>query len=346
MTDTGTAKPKRQSLKDIARRVSTIPPSPDGQTKERPRTPLDSMRPVAVSAPPPPPAERMNELAELCAATADRVRGDKTPQAVEPPRKRKSALASALPILGGIAVGLGAIALSVMVITRTGEGGAVASAAQGVGAQPAEVTNAPAKVNEEAVKAPEAVKSPDSESDSNKGEEDAPAATPPANEEHAAPPKAVAKGPGAKIENKPADKPEEKAESTDPATEPAEEQPKGLAGAMADAVGKGDKTASEDSAKEEAPAPAAGSIPLTPSQGQVQSALAAVRGAARGCVAGMEAPSRASVTFGPNGRVSGVSVSGAASGKPAAACIQSALSSARVPPFTKSSFTVGLSLRP
>ena len=341
MTDTATAKPKRQSLKDIARRVSTIPPSPQGQTKARPRTPLDSMRPVAVSTPPPPPAERMNELAELCEATAERVRGDVTPQAVVPPQKRKSTLASALPILGGIAVGLGAIALSVVVITRSGEG-AVAPAAQVVGAQPAEVTNAPIKTNEDAVKAPEAAKSPDSESDSNKGDENTPAATPPAEEgQHATPPKALAKGPGAKVDGKVDGKVEDKPELE----EPTEEQPMGLAGAMADAVGNNGKAATEGDTTKEG-VPAAGSVPTTPSQGQVQSALAAVRGAARGCVAGMEAPSRASVTFGPNGSVTGVSVSGAASGKPAASCIQSALRNARVPPFTKSSFTVGLSLRP
>jgi len=85
---------------------------------------------------------------------------------------------------------------------------------------------------------------------------------------------------------------------------------------------------------------------MTPSQGQVQSALASVRGAARGCVAEMDGPSRATLTFGSDGRVSNVSVSGAAGGKPAASCIRSALISARVPAFQSPSFTVGITLRP
>jgi hypothetical protein len=44
--------------------------------------------------------------------------------------------------------------------------------------------------------------------------------------------------------------------------------------------------------------------------------------------------------------VSSVSVSGWASGKPAAGCIKSALQGANVGAFSKPSFTVGVTIRP
>ena len=51
-------------------------------------------------------------------------------------------------------------------------------------------------------------------------------------------------------------------------------------------------------------------------------------------------------TFVSSGTVSAVSVSGAASGKPAAGCIVSALKRAKVGPFQRSSYSVGVTIRP
>jgi hypothetical protein len=94
------------------------------------------------------------------------------------------------------------------------------------------------------------------------------------------------------------------------------------------------------------PAATAGDIPEKPSVGAVQAAIGSVLGGARACVAGQDAPSQATVTFGSDGRVQSVGVSGPAAGTPAAACIKAALSKARVQPFARPTFTVGTPVRP
>lgn len=95
-----------------------------------------------------------------------------------------------------------------------------------------------------------------------------------------------------------------------------------------------------------AKAPHSADVPEVPSQGAIQGAMGAVMGQARSCVAGMDEPSRAQVTFVSNGSVSAVSVSGPAAGKPAAGCISAALKRAKVTPFQKPSFSVGVTIRP
>jgi hypothetical protein len=69
-------------------------------------------------------------------------------------------------------------------------------------------------------------------------------------------------------------------------------------------------------------------------------------GAARACVAGSLGPSRATLSFGSDGRVQAVSVFGPALGTEAEGCIQTALGRARVQPFTRTSYAVKLSIRP
>ncbi|MFZ5894423.1 MAG: hypothetical protein ACOY0T_25400 [Myxococcota bacterium] len=95
--------------------------------------------------------------------------------------------------------------------------------------------------------------------------------------------------------------------------------------------------------------PAAGStsggLPSRPSTGAVQAAVGSVMGAARACVAGGVA-SPAQITFGSDGTVSSVSVSGPAAGTPAASCIEAALKRARVAPFTNPTFSLGVWVRP
>lgn len=84
-----------------------------------------------------------------------------------------------------------------------------------------------------------------------------------------------------------------------------------------------------------------GGVPLTPSAGAIGSALNGVRGSAQQCLAGQTAPVSVSVTFAADGHVLRVSASG-----PAAACIQAALSKARIQPFAKDSFTANTTIRP
>ncbi len=84
----------------------------------------------------------------------------------------------------------------------------------------------------------------------------------------------------------------------------------------------------------------------TPSIGALQAAIGSVMAGARSCLAGQDAGSRAEVTFGSDGRVKSVGVSGPAAGTPAEGCLRSAIGAARVPPFSEPSFSASLTIRP
>lgn len=100
----------------------------------------------------------------------------------------------------------------------------------------------------------------------------------------------------------------------------------------------------EASAEKESAGPAAKQE--KPSNGAVQGALGAVRGAAKGCVDGFEGVTRVGVTFQSDGSVQSVSVSGAAAGKPAEGCIRSAVMKAKVAPFNDATYSTSFSIRP
>jgi len=89
-----------------------------------------------------------------------------------------------------------------------------------------------------------------------------------------------------------------------------------------------------------------GGIADRPSTGAAQAAVGSVLGAARSCIAGQSQGSSATLVFGSSGEVTSVSVSGPATGTPAAGCIQSALKKARVQPFAAPSFSLGVTIRP
>lgn len=91
---------------------------------------------------------------------------------------------------------------------------------------------------------------------------------------------------------------------------------------------------------------AAGGLPSKPSTGAVQAALGSVMGSAKACLAGSQAPADVRVTFGSSGAVSAVNVGGAQAGTPAAQCVANALKHAHVAPFSDSSFSLGLQVRP
>jgi hypothetical protein len=115
--------------------------------------------------------------------------------------------------------------------------------------------------------------------------------------------------------------------------------------AMRDAAGvEGEQKADATPAAEDENKPK--NIPDRPPTGKVTAAVGAVMGGAKACVAGADEASRATITFGSDGSVKSVSVSGWAAGKPAASCIQSALKGANVGPFSQPTFVFGVSIRP
>jgi hypothetical protein len=96
-----------------------------------------------------------------------------------------------------------------------------------------------------------------------------------------------------------------------------------------------------------APTPAADGRPERPSGSAVTAALSAVLPNARKCVGQMSDASRALITFGPDGNVHKVDVSGpAASDSKAASCLRSAFGRAHVPPFSASTYAAGVTVRP
>ena len=87
-------------------------------------------------------------------------------------------------------------------------------------------------------------------------------------------------------------------------------------------------------------------IPQQPAQGSIAPALRSVMGGAKKCVAGADDVSNAAITFGSNGAVKSVAVTGWAAANGATDCIKSALKGANVGPFWKPSFTVNVTLKP
>lgn len=118
---------------------------------------------------------------------------------------------------------------------------------------------------------------------------------------------------------------------------------------MARAVGK-DGTATKPEQTGPVPEPASGpknqNVPEQPSQGAVAAAVGGVMGGAKACVAGADDVSRANVTFSSSGAVTSVSVTGWAAAHGKSSCVQAALKGAKVGPFSKSAYTVGMTIRP
>ena len=118
-----------------------------------------------------------------------------------------------------------------------------------------------------------------------------------------------------------------------------------LTNAMQAAAGGGSSTATTV-ASATGPQYAAGSVPQKPSQGQVAGAIGAVLPDAKHCLNEGDPISRANVVFKSDGSVQSVSVSGFAAGKPAEACIKTALGKAKVSPFAEASYSFPVTVRP
>jgi len=95
-----------------------------------------------------------------------------------------------------------------------------------------------------------------------------------------------------------------------------------------------------------APAPSGGDRPDRPSGSAVTSALTSALAGARACLSGTD-PSHARITFGSDGNVRSVEVSGPAGSDPkATSCIRSAFGRAHVPAFSQPTYSAGVTVRP
>jgi hypothetical protein len=178
--------------------------------------------------------------------------------------------------------------------------------------------------------------------------EPAPEATPePATHGKIAMAKPVAKGGTAKHEAAPAAaaaKPEGPAKMTEKDLAAAPSGPMGdLGKAMQKEVGDDGSKATPAAAN--VGSTATGNVPQKPSQGAVTGALGAVLPGARACLGPDDPVSRATIIFASAGTVTSVNVSGAAAGKPAEACIKSALMKAKVQPFAEPTFSANITVR-
>ena len=118
-----------------------------------------------------------------------------------------------------------------------------------------------------------------------------------------------------------------------------------LTNAMQAAAGGGSSTAAAVNTAT-GPQYAPGSVPQKPSQGQVAGAIGAVLPDAKHCLNEGDPISRANVVFKSDGSVQSVSVSGFAAGKPAEACIKTALGKAKVSPFAEATYSFPVTVRP
>lgn len=160
----------------------------------------------------------------------------------------------------------------------------------------------------------------------------------------ATPAKVASNAPAATAKDTPPD--DGKVAAAPPAKATAGGKPGDLQSEMAKAVGGDLKEKPKDGTPEPAALPRNQNIPEQPSQGSVQSAIGAVLPGAKACVTGADDVSRATVTFASNGTVQSVSVSGWAAAHGKSGCVQAALKGAKVGPFSKPSFTVGVPIRP
>jgi hypothetical protein len=123
-------------------------------------------------------------------------------------------------------------------------------------------------------------------------------------------------------------------------------KPKSLDEEMGAAVGKSQVLPAPVQQNDDNAETSRAGLPARPSVGDVQAAAGQVLMRARMCLAGQEEGSPATLTFGSDGRVKSVVISGPAAGTPAEACLKSSLSSPRVPPFSEKSFSFSLTVRP
>ncbi len=158
-------------------------------------------------------------------------------------------------------------------------------------------------------------------------------------------PKAVKGGTAAKHEAAaPAPKAEGPAKMTEKDLAPASAGPMGDLGAAIKKEVGDDGTPKTPAAATTANTPT-GNVPTKPSQGAVTGAIGAVLPSARACLGPDDPVSRATVVFSSAGTAQSVNVTGGAAGKPAEACIKSALMKAKVAPFAEPTYSANITVR-
>jgi hypothetical protein len=354
---------RRQSLKEIAARASqsgAARPSQAGASTPPPRASTPAPAPVSTPLPRPTEAGKddsgvinLNVVHATATAQqhADAAKAKPAQESLfdeEKPAANATAAAKAANVtplqpkksnaglIGGIAIAVVGIAAAFAIIARKPPPAPAPTAAVQQDKAPATATPAPSAAPAPATAAPSAVASAE------------PAATAEPDNKAADAPKgpAVAVGSGAATAGAASTADAKLAAKTPtPSGKPGD-----LQSEMAKAVGK-DGAAKPDQPAGPTPEPAAGgsrnqNIPEQPSQGAIAAAFGPVMGGAKACVAGADDVSRATVTFSSAGTVTRVSVGGWAAANGKSGCVQAALKAAKVGPFSKPSFTVGVPIRP
>jgi hypothetical protein len=301
---------------------------------QAPAQPAPSMPPVTGSMPPAslPPQQALTPSAPPVGVAPTAVASSLQ---TAPPKKKKGNGAVVALVIGGV-VALSAAAAGGLFVVKARNAAQSATAAAVTVNQPAVVAQAeptPAATAAEPTPAPVA--------------EAAPETTPePATTGKIAMAKPVARGGAAKH-----DAPAGAAKAEGPAKMTEKDLAASPSGPMGD-LGKAIQKEVGDDGVVKTPAAAttggnvpAGNVPQKPSQGAVTGALGAVLPSARACLGPDDPVSRAAIVFSSAGTVQSVNVSGGAAGKPAEACIKSALMNAKVQPFAEPSYTANVTVR-
>ncbi|MBS2017630.1 MAG: hypothetical protein JST00_32425 [Deltaproteobacteria bacterium] len=347
-----------QSDPGAAARAKSTPLAQDGLFDDEPA----SMRPGPVAAslqqpmPSMPPFSQPPSIAPVSAAPISAAPVSAAPMSAPAsaaaiaaptpitaaPEKKKGGKGIALALTGLIALGAvaagGFFVMKGIQAKRAAEAELAAAAAKAATPPPPVVAAAPEAKPAEPAPAPEATTDPNA----------LPTAEP-ATAKLAAKAPASAGKPQALALNTPAPAPAKAEGPAKVSEKDIPTTPSGPGGDLGDAMKKsvGEKGAAEPTpaAGSNGPQFAAGTVPQKPSQGAVTGALGAVLPGARTCLGPDDPISRATITFASAGNVTGVNVSGGAAGKPAEACIKSALMKAKLAPFMEPTYTANVTIR-
>lgn len=300
--------------------------------------PMPSMPPAPASLP---PASLAPASAPLSAPASAPVASLASGPALAQAEKKKGGKVVGLVLFGLVAASAVAAGGFFVYQGQQAKKAAALAAAQAAEAKPAApvVAAAPEAKPAEPTAAAEPTPAPEATVDPN--------ALPAAGKTAAAAPKAGAAKAGALAMNAAPSKPEAAAKLSEKDIPTAAAGPAGdLGNAMKSAVGADGKPVEQTpAAGSNGPQFAAGTVPQKPSQGAVTGAIGTVLPAARACLGPDDPISRATITFVSAGTVQSVNVSGGAAGKPAEACIKSALTRAKVAPFMEATYTAPITIR-
>lgn len=316
-----------------------------------PSQPTPTIPPAPLSVPP----ANLPQATAAASASVPSVVGaaaaavDSTPVYSTPDASKKRSSTLALVVVGAVA--LGAAAAGTLLFTKPAKEiePSASVAPPGTAAEPAPtaIAPAPAPVEETAAAAPAAAEEPTSaEPATTEATDEAPKLAKNDSKPAALAPAARAtKGAAAKRED-----PGPLAQADAPAKVTEKDLGAAPSGPISDLGAAIQKEVGDDALKTPAAATMrsnapTGNVPQKPSQGAVTGALGAVLPGARACLGPDDPISRASVAFSSDGTVQNVKVTGGAAGKPAEACIKTALGKAKLQPFAEPTYTANVTVR-